>query len=240
MVIVPEPLVVRAEIVDGDRRIVAHTTGVTERSVVVRTHETVTPGAMVKLSLSLGRLMRPIDLDARVVDQIAGAGHGYLPALTLELSPAAAADRFADLVRQLAAPPTLQPCRVLVVEDSEFMRSCIHVAAERLTERGVTVTVDSAETAEDALGLIALHQYDLALVDLYLPGEMDGAQLVRELRVKTPADLPVIGFSIGGAAARTAFLVAGADIFLDKPVMTRDVLATLARLAVLTQGGANG
>ena len=227
---------VRAEIVDGDRRIVAHTSGVTARSVVVRTHEVVATGATVKLHLSLGRLMHPIELDARVVDHAAGAGHGYLPAVTLEIT----GDRLVELAGQLAAPAPQRQCRVLVVEDSEFMRSCIQASAERTDDGGVRVVVDGAETAEDALALVAAHQFDLALVDLYLPGALDGAELVRELRARTSPDLPVIGFSIGGSAARAAFLDAGADLFLDKPMMTRDVLATLARLAALAPPGATG
>jgi hypothetical protein len=42
----------------------------------------------------------------------------------------------------------------------------------------------------------------------------------------------VIGFSVGGVVARDAFLSAGADMFLDKPVMMRDVFTTLERLVV--------
>src|SRR5690606_18706374 len=70
----------------------------------------------------------------------------------------------------------------------------------------------------------------LAIVDFFLPG-MDGAQLISRIR-KEPrlAGLPVVAISIGGDAARDAFLAAGADVFLDKPVVVRDLLATLDRL----------
>ena len=70
-----------------------------------------------------------------------------------------------------------------------------------------------------------------AQLDLFLPGALSGADLVRELRTRR-VDLPVIGFSVGGTAARRAFLEAGADLFLDKPIALRDVFATLERLSV--------
>jgi DNA-binding response OmpR family regulator len=58
---------------------------------------------------------------------------------------------------------------------------------------------------------------------------MSGADLVRAIRQRG-LDTPVIGFSIGGTKARTAFLDAGADMYLDKPVMLRDIFGTLKRL----------
>ena len=111
------------------------------------------------------------------------------------------------------------------------MRDFIQMGADRFTRGTVRVIVDTADAAETALELMRDHTYDLVLVDLYLPGPMDGAELVRTLRT-TEADLPVIGFSVGGVVARDAFLSAGADLFLDKPVMMRDVFTTLERLVL--------
>lgn len=98
--------------------------------------------------------------------------------------------------------------------------------------RTFQITTTSAYGAELAVELIERESFDLAVVDLFLPGALSGADLVRLLRERK-IDLPVIGFSIGGTAARQAFLAAGADLFLDKPVALRDVFATLERLSVV-------
>jgi CheY-like chemotaxis protein len=237
-----EPLVVRAEIMEGTRRIVAHTSDVGEE-VVVRTDVVLAPGTPARVRLSLGELMPTLELDTRVVDATPGDGHGYLPSLRLRPD---GEDRgaLARFVASLAGG-ALTECRLLVVEDSEIMRDCVSAAAARAVAKGHRLHIDSAPNAEDALALAASRSYDLALVDFFLPG-MDGAQMVRELRARPApsATAPrqssplrrvncpaVIGFSVGGAAARDAFLAAGADVFLDKPVMIRDLLTTLALLA---------
>ena len=47
--------------------------------------------------------------------------------------------------------------------------------------------------------------------------------------------VPVVAISVGGAAARDASLEAGADLFLDKPIVLRDLFTTLARLTLREQ-----
>jgi CheY-like chemotaxis protein len=112
------------------------------------------------------------------------------------------------------------------------MRDFMQLGADRFIGSAVQVTVETTDSAEHALVYLARQSYQLVLVDLYLPGLMDGAALVRTLR-ETQTDLPVIGFSVGGEAARTAFLAAGADLFLDKPVVVKDVFSTLERLTLM-------
>jgi CheY-like chemotaxis protein len=162
-----------------------------------------------------------------------GLGHGYSAGVQLEFHAAPdERDRLAWLLADVSTDvPRADVSRILVVEDSALMRDFIQLGADRFTRGNVRVVVDTADTAESALGVMRGHTYDLVLVDMYLPGAMDGAQLVRTLRT-TEKDLPVIGFSVGGVVARDAFLSAGADLFLDKPVMMRDVFTTLERLVV--------
>ena len=233
-----ERMVLRAEVVHASRRIIAHTTQLTDQSVFVRTDEPLDIGDHVVVELSFPRFLAPIQLEASVSAKDPGNGHGYAAGVTLGY---AATDQqraaIALLLRDpVDAPPTggePATCRILVVEDSAVMRDLVQIGAERYAARPVRLIVDTADTAEHALELVRATSYDLALVDLYLPGPMSGAELVHSVRATDHADLPVIGFSVGGAAARAAFLAAGADLFLDKPVMVKDVFATLERLMML-------
>jgi CheY-like chemotaxis protein len=213
--------------------IIAHTTELTPASVFVRTDEPLALGESVALRLSFPRLLAPLDLEAHVVSTDPGLGHGYSAGVKLEFHAAPEArERLAWLLGDVTTDtPRDDVSRILVVEDSALMRDFIQLGADRFTRGSVRVVVDTADTAEAALEVMPDHSYALVLVDLYLPGAMDGAALVRMLRTKEK-DLPVIGFSVGGVVARDAFLSAGADMFLDKPVMMRDVFTTLERLVV--------
>ncbi len=226
-------MVLRAELVHDARQIIAHTTELTQASVFVRTDEPLALGESVALRLSFPRLLAPLDLDAHVVSIDPGLGHGYAAGVKLEFHAAPdERERLAWLLGDVTTEVPLDDVsRILVVEDSALMRDFIQLGADRFTRGSVRVVVDTADTAESALEVMRGHTYALVLVDLYLPGAMDGAALVRTLRT-TEKDLPVIGFSVGGVVAREAFLSAGADLFLDKPVMMRDVFATLERLVV--------
>jgi CheY-like chemotaxis protein len=229
-----ERMVLRAELLHDTRHIVAHTTELSPRSVFVRTDERLAIGDVVGLKLSFPRLLAPLELEGQVVATDPGLGHGYAAGVTLALAGTTEAhERLARLLDDLDAIETTASgtFHVLVVEDSVLMRDFIQLGAGRFTRGDVEVVVETVDTAERALELSA-QRYDLVLVDLYLPGEMDGAALVRRLRAEQP-DLPVIGFSVGGESARTAFLAAGADLFLDKPVMVKDVFSTLERLTLM-------
>jgi CheY-like chemotaxis protein len=73
--------------------------------------------------------------------------------------------------------------------------------------------------------------YNLVVVDYYLPAE-DGAALISRMRRdERYASTPVLAISVGGRDARDATISAGADLFLDKPVVLRDLLRTLQVLA---------
>jgi CheY-like chemotaxis protein len=222
-----ERMVLRAELVHEGRCIVAHTTAVTESSVVVRTDERIALGDSVVLRLSFPRLFAPLQLTARVASRDAGSGHGYYAGFTLEF---AADERLSRLVQPDEDAPSQGAFHILLVEDSPVMCDVVTQGAATFS-RTFRITTTSAFGAEAALELIERERFDLAVVDLFLPGPLDGAGLVRDLRARK-LDLPVIGVSIGGPKARHAFLDAGADLFLDKPIALRDVFATLERLSV--------
>jgi CheY-like chemotaxis protein len=231
-----ERMVLRADLSHDQREIVAHTTELTPESAVVRTDESLSPGDVVSLRLSLRQLLPPVELSARVVALDPGSGLGYFPGAKLAFeNPTPEQQAFLTrLVGELKDDGSVEPpvCRVLVVEDSQLMREHVETRAERVAADTVRVVVDTADSVERALELLGTRSYALALVDLFLP-DKSGDGLVRTIRERGLSDLAVIGCSVGGAAARTAFLDAGADLYLDKPVKVKDLFATVQRLTLL-------
>src|SRR5262249_35025404 len=101
--------------------------------------------------------------------------------------------------------------------------------------RGGTVSVDVAKDGDEAWKKLQTEPYDFAIIDVYLP-VLSGDQLITRMRKDDALrGIPVVAISVGGAPAREASLAAGADLFLDKPIVLRDLFATLNRL---TQPGA--
>ena len=224
-------MVLRAELTHHDRKVVAHTTALTTESVVVRTDAAFAIDEVVGVQVSLRGLLPPLAFEARVVAKESGAGLGYFPGVTLAiLETSQNLARLREVLDRTA--DASGPCRILVVEDSALMRDFVHVGADRFSEGSGRLAVDTVETAEGAIAKLAEHDYDLALVDLFLGGAMSGADLVRDVRARG-GEVAMIGFSIGGPKARDEFLDAGADLFLDKPVMMKDLFATIGRLAPL-------
>ena len=70
--------------------------------------------------------------------------------------------------------------RILIIEDDQLVASYIE---DVLTEAGFTVAGIVA-SGNEALVLAAQHPLQLALVDIQLPGPMDGIELARLMRLE--------------------------------------------------------
>ena len=78
---------------------------------------------------------------------------------------------------------------ILIIEDDQLVANYIK---EVLFETGFRVA-GIAASGNEALALAAQHQLQLALVDIQLPGPMDGIALARLMRLKF--NVPVIFLS---------------------------------------------
>jgi len=106
--------------------------------------------------------------------------------------------------------------KVLIVLADDEARTFVR---RRLDVFGYDV-VEAAGAAK-ALALIEAHRFDLALVDLQMPGERDGGlELVRRMRaVRGPGDLPILAIAAEGAGEDVvAALALGADDCLTRPL----------------------
>lgn len=110
--------------------------------------------------------------------------------------------------------------RVLMIEDDAAIAQAVQLNLE-CADYCVTV-FDNGRTAYDALG--EMHDYDLALLDMMLPG-MDGFALLPRLQ---EYGIPVICLTaMGDAGHEVRGLRAGAEDYIAKPF---DMLALLVRM----------
>ena len=114
--------------------------------------------------------------------------------------------------------------RILVVEDEPAAAT---VLAKGLREHAyaVDVAADGAAALEQA----SVNDYDLAILDVLLPG-INGLDLCRQLRAQGSA-LPILMLTArGGFDQRVEGLDAGADDYLPKPYHFPELLARVRAL----------
>jgi CheY-like chemotaxis protein len=139
-----------------------------------------------------------------------------LPIYEVPPEPAGAAAPAA----QAATPVALD---VLLVEDDETVAEVVTGLLARLGHRAVHVANGLA-----ALAAFEMQRYDLALVDLDLPG-IDGLQLARLLRSRGQAALPLVAVtarSVGDEEAKIR--AAGMDALLRKPLTSAMLAEAIA------------
>jgi CheY-like chemotaxis protein len=78
--------------------------------------------------------------------------------------------------------------RILIVDDQAHVRSALAIA---LRANGIDAV--AADDAASGLREFATRQFDLAIVDVYMPN-IDGVKLIKALRERAP-DLPIIAIS---------------------------------------------
>jgi two-component system OmpR family response regulator len=114
--------------------------------------------------------------------------------------------------------------RILVVEDEPEMG----VLLERgLREEGYEV--DLAPNGIEAMTLVAEARYELAVLDVMLPG-MSGFELCRRLREQAPGLAIILLTARDAVDDRVRGLDAGADDYLTKPFVFAELAARLRAL----------
>ena len=116
--------------------------------------------------------------------------------------------------------------RILVVDDNAANRA---VMFEMLAPLGFVLA--EAETGEGALAETATFHPDLVLMDIRLPGAIDGLEATRRLRAKNEEpNLRVIAVSASAYDLdRDECFAAGCDGFLAKPVREEDLWTAVER-----------
>jgi DNA-binding response OmpR family regulator len=105
--------------------------------------------------------------------------------------------------------------RILAVDDDP---TALNALRQILTQKGYEVS--TAADAEGAIELLEKEAFDLALLDVTLPG-MSGYDLCRHIRQQDAMqDMPVIFLTARGLVVdMTEGEAAGSDLYLIKPVL---------------------
>lgn len=110
--------------------------------------------------------------------------------------------------------------RILIVEDevkaAEFLKRGF---SESGFTADITYSADEAETAAE------LHQYDLFIIDVNLPGQTNGIELLRRLNRKMGPIRSIVLTARESIDDRVAGIEAGANVYLVKPFSFTEVVA---------------
>ncbi|MDB4943303.1 MAG: Chemotaxis protein CheY [Labilithrix sp.] len=206
----------------------------TGRSIFVVTDELPPIGETVPMRLSFPNAVEPIDVLGRVVQvrlsSGPGAPSGFVAAFIEENEEGRRA--LEQLAERLTGPRSWHgPSReisVLLVEDNRLIRDMFAYAVQRYFEqRNGTVRLGQAVDVDAAWSMLAAEPYDLVIVDYFLPTD-HGASLIAKLRQDARfAKTAVVAISVGGHDVRQQTLKAGADLFLHKPIVLKELFYTI-------------
>jgi CheY-like chemotaxis protein len=120
--------------------------------------------------------------------------------------------------------------RILVIDDQPHVRATVIAA---LKPKGLEVI--GASSGADGLELFRQHRFDLAIVDVYMPG-VDGIQVIRKLRERDPA-FPIIamsGIELGPSGRTTLDYLPSAGLAnvtcLRKPFRAAELISIVTQI----------
>lgn len=122
--------------------------------------------------------------------------------------------------------------RVLIVEDDFDIRELLTTVMKMTVDEVV-----SCWDGEEALALAARTDLDLIVLDLALPGPLNGLDILAALRASGHPAKTMLLTAYAGTKDRAAALAAGADSFVAKPF---NVNALMQEVRSLVEGPAKG
>lgn len=112
----------------------------------------------------------------------------------------------------------MNPKKIMVVDDEQNIREII---SEFLEEMGYSVTV--AVDGLDALEKVAYGQYDLYIIDVYMP-RMGGLELIGKLKEIQPLAVIIVTTGYSSIDVAIKAIRTGAYHYLTKPVQAEELI----------------
>lgn len=119
--------------------------------------------------------------------------------------------------------------RILIVEDNPDLRLLVRTTFE--TGDGA-YDIEEAENGEEALQAVENRKPDLVVLDVMMPGQLDGLEVCARLKSRAEwEDIRVVMLTACGQQTDIAKgLEAGADVYLIKPFSPLKLLETVETL----------
>jgi DNA-binding response OmpR family regulator len=114
--------------------------------------------------------------------------------------------------------------RIMIVDDDEFILEILEKIVRR---EGYDVT--AVRSANDALTRLEEDNIEVVISDIVMP-EMDGMELLKEVKAKFPKTLMLMITGHSGKYGRESVLDSGADGFISKPFKNIEITRTIQRL----------
>jgi DNA-binding response OmpR family regulator len=117
----------------------------------------------------------------------------------------------------------IDAAHVLVVDDEGAIRYSVSKTLQRIGYQ-----VDEAASGEEALEMIARHEYEVILTDIRMPG-LSGVDLLKRIKDISPDGIVILmtGYASLGTAVESLRL--GAHDYLIKPSSSQDIRQSVAR-----------
>lgn len=115
-------------------------------------------------------------------------------------------------------PPEMHLPSLLIVEDSAPIRFGM---TEYFRARGFQV--DEASDLDEALAMLVTREFDLVITDLRLSDQVEGLDVVAEVRQHHQATRVILLTAYGTPAVEAAAAHLGAHLFLQKPIRLTDL-----------------
>ena len=114
---------------------------------------------------------------------------------------------------------------ILVTDDSAIMRMFLVMSLKRMLRVNITEAVNGI----DALAKLKGGRFDLLLTDMNMP-EMNGAELIRCVRIGMNSDIPIVVITTKGEIKdREIGMSLGANGYLTKPVNQAELIRTVLK-----------
>ncbi len=113
--------------------------------------------------------------------------------------------------------------RVLVVDDE---KDFVEATVKRLRKRGIDA--EGVLSGEQALELMKKKRFDVVLLDIKMPGGMDGIETLREMKRIAPITEVILLTGHASVESSIEGLKLGAFDYLLKPMKLEDLITKLA------------